>query len=701
MSPLRLADLTIDDASRAGRKAAALGEMLRAGLPVPAGFVVLVDDSDTAIEAAAAALDGPFAVRSSGVAEDTAEASFAGQYDTELDVTTAEAAAAVRRVRASGSGDRVATYAGAVVTAIPVLVQRLIRSDVAGVAFTADPVSGERDVAIVSAVRGLGESLVSGQANADEWAVQAGVATRRRRGPEVIDAAVATRVSELARRVEQHFGVPQDIEWAISGVDLFLLQARPMTALPDNVSWAVPSGAWVRNFRLGEWLGQPITPLFESWAVERIEPRLRPRQSGVLHTVVNGWYFYAMDWFPEVPDEAVEELEEHVAGGGLSALLIRPDPEQYAHDLREWREELSPAYHDAVERSERRIATASLDGLIGIVDELVDHAAELFGSICIVGGNAWKLELDLAEFYRAHLQGGIGGTHLDLLGGLRLPSLEPHAVESLDWYFPTAGEQGLSVDEGAQARSARLQAQRLDAERRARAMLHDDQQLLADFEELLRDAQAAVPVREAQVAELTLAWPMLRRALQRIGELLVARGDLLEPGQVFFLRRDELDKAVDRRAILRERQIAWQRSSRLSPPLVIGTLSKYWGAYYRSVAEALRSPGGEDGTFRGGAASPGRATGPVRVIRSASEFAKLRTGDVLVCQATTPAWTALFGRAAAVITDTGSAASHSSIVAREFGIPAVVGTIDATARLRDGQRVTVDGSAGIVIVHDA
>jgi len=552
-----------------------------------------------------------------------------------------------------------------------------------------------------SAVRGLGESLVSGQANADEWAVRAGVATRRRHGPEVIDAAGATRVADLARRVEKRFDAPQDIEWAISAGQLFLLQARPMTALPDEVSWAVPSGAWVRNFRLGEWLGQPITPLFESWAVERIEPRLRPRQPGNLHTVVNGWYFYSMDWFPEVPDEAVEELEEHAASGGISALLIRPDPEQYAHDLREWREELSPAYHDAVTRSEQRIATASLEGLMRIVDELVDHAAEQFGSICIVGGNAWKLELDLAEFYRAHLQGRIGGSHLDLLRGLRVPTLEPHAVESLDWYFPTAGERELGVDDDARGRGARLGVQRVEAERKARASLGDDETLRADFEELLRDAQAAVPVREAQVAELTLAWPMLRRALIRIGELLVVRGDLPEPGEVFFLRRDELVEAADRRAILRERHAAWQRSSRLSPPLVVGTLSKYWEAYYRSVAEAFRSPGGEDGTFRGGAASPGRATGPVCVVRSASEFAKLRSGDVLVCQVTTPAWTALFGRAAAVVTDTGSVASHSSIVAREFGIPAVVGTVDATARLRDGQRVTVDGSAGVVIVHDA
>src|SRR5437762_1730539 len=111
MSPLRLADLTLADSSRAGRKAAALGEMLHTGLPVPDGFVALVEDADAAIETASRSLEGPFAVRSSGVAEDTAEASFAGQYDTELDVPAAEVAAAVRRVRASGTADRVATYA--------------------------------------------------------------------------------------------------------------------------------------------------------------------------------------------------------------------------------------------------------------------------------------------------------------------------------------------------------------------------------------------------------------------------------------------------------------------------------------------------------------------------------------------------------------------------------------------------------------
>jgi len=112
-------------------------------------------------------------------------------------------------------------------------------------------------------------------------------------------------------------------------------------------------------------------------------------------------------------------------------------------------------------------------------------------------------------------------------------------------------------------------------------------------------------------------------------------------------------------------------------------------------AEATRSPSSAKG-IRGVAASPGTATGRVRVLRDASEFESLQRGDVLVAQATTPAWTPLFARAAAVVTDTGSIGSHASQVAREYGIPAVVCTVDATRRLKTGQLVTVDGSAGVV-----
>ncbi len=102
------------------------------------------------------------------------------------------------------------------------------------------------------------------------------------------------------------------------------------------------------------------------------------------------------------------------------------------------------------------------------------------------------------------------------------------------------------------------------------------------------------------------------------------------------------------------------------------------------------------GGLKGMPASPGRATGPVRVVRGPEDFAHFQRGEVLVAQVTAPAWTPLFGLAVAVVTDGGSLAAHASLVAREYGIPAVVGVGDATTRLREGQRVTVDGSAGVI-----
>lgn len=698
MSPCTLREVGLDDLGRVGRKAATLGELSRAGFPVPDGIVVLPEDSPAEIVAAIRGAPGPFAVRSSGIAEDTADASFAGLYETELDVSAAQVAEAVTRVRASGSSQRVAAYAGSAQSAMPVLVQRLVKADVAGVAFTADPVRGDRDVTLVSAVRGLGERLVSGQASAEEWVVR-GVDAHSRSDPKLLDATRARRVAELARRVEQQFGVPQDVEWAMVGEKLFLLQARPMTALPDPVSWEVEHGGWVRFFRLGEWIGAPVTPLFESWALDRMEPRLRPRVPGKLHIVVNGWYFYSMNWFPHVDDEAIQELTESTAAGVLSPFMIRPSEDHFEHDLREWRDELSPAYRRIVREAELAVAKAPMERLIVLIDQILDIAGEHFGSITIVSGNAWKVETDFAEFYRHHLAALIGGSHLDLLAGLRASTFMPHAVESIDWYFPTAGERGPPPKDDAEARRARLEQRRLEAERCARVSLRGQSKLQAEFERLLRRAQRLSRIREEQVAEFTLGWPVMRKTLRRVGELLVERGDIAEADNVFFLRRNELDRRADRRKAVQARIEQWRRDSRLSPPLVVGRLPKYWEAYYQAVADVARASGSKEGTLRGAPASPGRATGVARIVHSAGEFDKLRAGEVLVCPVSTPAWTVLFTRAAAVVTDTGSAASHSSIVAREFAIPAVVGTSDATSRIRNGQRITVDGSSGVVIVH--
>jgi pyruvate,water dikinase len=117
---------------------------------------------------------------------------------------------------------------------------------------------------------------------------------------------------------------------------------------------------------------------------------------------------------------------------------------------------------------------------------------------------------------------------------------------------------------------------------------------------------------------------------------------------------------------------------------------------FSSTDRAFGATTSQRALVSGSPASPGRATGKVRIVRSSDEFDRLKAGEILVAPLTAPAWTPLFSRAAAVVTDVGSALAHASIIAREFGIPAVVGCVDATTRLRDGMVVTVDGTRGTV-----
>jgi phosphoenolpyruvate synthase/pyruvate phosphate dikinase len=140
-----------------------------------------------------------------------------------------------------------------------------------------------------------------------------------------------------------------------------------------------------------------------------------------------------------------------------------------------------------------------------------------------------------------------------------------------------------------------------------------------------------------------------------------------------------------------------ERRRRLVAPLSIGKPPKLLERVLDRAIDDVRTPGGvRNGALVGQPASPGRATGPVHVVHGPEDFTRFRAGEVLVARATAPAWTSLFSRAVAVVTDGGTLAAHASLVAREYGIPAVVGTGDATGRLQDGQVVTVDGGAGVV-----
>src|SRR5215204_6242810 len=210
-----------------GSKAASLARLTGAGFPVPAGVVVTTaaadrDQAYPQLRAAAAAFGGPdqrFAVRSSATAEDLAGASFAGQYETVLDVRLDELPDAVGRVFDSAASARVAAYRQAHPQAaaadpsgsgMAVLVQVMVPAEAAGVAFTANPLTGARDEVVISAVRGLGERLVAGEAVGDHWVVRGQDAACRDGREGAIAAAQAVAIATLARRVERSFGSPQD-----------------------------------------------------------------------------------------------------------------------------------------------------------------------------------------------------------------------------------------------------------------------------------------------------------------------------------------------------------------------------------------------------------------------------------------------------------------------------------------------------------
>jgi rifampicin phosphotransferase len=739
-------------AQTAGSKAAALALAAAAGLPVPPGFVVtaavlaeLGEGSDAALRQAAGEVGpGPFAVRSSSASEDLPDASYAGMYETYLNVDPAGLAEAIRHGFEAASDQRVLAYDAARrptdqerTPDMAMLVQQMVPARVAGVAFTANPLTGHRDETVITAVRGLGESLVSGASVGEQWTVRAGVATCTRSADDsvgaddtvaaegILNAAQARRIAELARNAQRQFGPPQDIEWAIDDADhLFLLQARPMTALPESVDWTAPGpGLWSRNFRLGEWLPEAMTPLFAQWLLPQLESGYLDGMRADAHVrvpfryaVVNGWYYNAAPIpSPRLLWRVLSDSRGRAPWllyNALARVSLNPAAADRAvlHRLElTWRQQRLPALRMLVDASAREVPTAPLHRVIELATKLCRSTGEYLWSLSVVGGSAWKMEGALAGFWRRHLAGPLEGTapgaggHQLLLRGLpgAEPVLLPHSVSSLDWFHPTAGETSPGGTDGTvnAERAAAVVAERIDCEKACRAVLRGTPKLLARFDSLLAVAQHYAVLREEQARDLTLGWPVLRQCARRIADLLRATGAIDEQDQVFFLSLAELQEpATDHRGPAERRRALWERQRRLAAPITLGTPPRLIGdPIARAVAAVRNTPDLPDGAVVGHPASIGLATGRVRLINAPEDFDSFAAGEVLVAKATVPAWTPLFARAAAVVTDGGTLAAHASLVAREFGIPAVVGTSDATSRLHTGQLVRVDGGAGTVL----
>ncbi|UOY01015.1 PEP/pyruvate-binding domain-containing protein [Blastococcus sp. PRF04-17] len=809
-----LMDPAARDATVVGHKAATLAMLTAVGFPVPAFFVITADSwgelTGTAEPAAdelagaplppglreqiAAALarlgGGPVAVRSSATAEDLPDASFAGQYASFLDVEGLDAVCdAVRRCVAAARSDRVTTYraaAGAAEGGMAVLVQRMVRAEAAGVAFTANPVTGDRDQTLVSAVRGLGERLVSGGTTPDEWVVRGGTAECVAAPENALDAASALQVAEMAERLEDRLGTPQDVEWAIADGNVHVLQSRPITALPTAPALQVPTeGTWTKD---AAHYHEPMTPLGASvylplldatisemfgdfgllldtltsrslggeiytrvlpvggkegpappwWVMgilTRVVPPLRRRtatarrvlRTGLLDELPARWERQWRDEFRSDTERlrttdlaALSDAELEATFGAAVALLRRG---LHIHFR------LLPPYVVAL----HELATTcgqllgwdtlqTLQLLTGLSETSAEPARALAALATQVRGRP-EAKAVLAdpgsdvEKRLAELDPALGAAfrgHLDRFGHRTLGD-DPGSATLAErpWLLAgllreaaageRPGEDPHALRDRAEAEARRLLAPRSEEDRRR-------------FDRALTAARRVYGVREDNVFWTgNLPCGLIRRVALEIGERLVRDDRIARPADVAYLADDELRRALRADEDVRE-LVARRRAERAwvtahpgpafhgpppqQPPDVRGLpdeARRINAAFMWYMAnEFTPSVGEAQAGLAGAPGSPGTHTGPVRVIRSEDEFGNLRPGDVLVARVTTPVWSVLFGIAGAVVTDGGGALSHTAIVAREHGIPAVLATSTATTELTDGHIVTVDGTAGVV-----
>jgi pyruvate,water dikinase len=222
----------------------------------------------------------------------------------------------------------------------------------------------------------------------------------------------------------------------------------------------------------------------------------------------------------------------------------------------------------------------------------------------------------------------------------------------------------------------------------------------------LRWAQSLAQERESGLADIGLGYPVLHRIVRELGGRLVDAQTVERSEDVFWLREEELEEAVaalergepspSMAARIQERRAFARAAARATPPPVLPPSKRRVLGISVDAMVAVDESSQVGHTIKGAGTSIGQVTAPACVLHGPEDFSQMRPGSVLVAKTTTPAWTPLFAMAAAVVTDIGGPLSHGSIVAREYGIPAVMGTGVATKRIQNGQMIAVDGGQGTV-----
>ncbi len=766
-----------------GGKGANLGALSRMdGVRVPPGFCVTTEAFRSSFEIPDDVVDEiidqinphiPYAVRSSATAEDLPTASFAGQQDSYLNVVGSAAILehirlcwaslfterAVAYRRHNGIDDRTVRMA--------VVVQQMVSPQAAGVMFTADPVTGNRKVAVVEAVTGLADALVSGLVNPDIYRVRDG---------EVVDGTAKTLTEEqvvdlveLGRRIEAHFGRPQDIEWCLDAGGFAIVQSRPITTLfpvpeisdgenhvylsvghqqmmteamkPLGISfWQMTTTApmAVAGSRLFVDVTQRVASPSHRAALLGLISKGDPLTGDALRTVLDreGYIRTSPDEGPPPgplaggppdpiePDPAVvTELiarSEASVAAATREIATKSGVELFDFILQDM-QELRRILFD---RRSHQVFMSAMDATWWLNEHLEEWLGERNAADVLTQSVPHNITsemglalLDVADVIRPHAQvveflendGPLD--ELPLLEGGReaLDAVESwldrygmRCVGEIDITRPRWSEEPRTLvplilgnvrnfEPGAGAR--RFEEGRREAAKKEQELLErlralpDGESKASETKQKINLVRTFIGYREYPKYGMISRYFVYKKALLRA----------FPTDDIFYLTFAELHEAA-RTGRLDDQLIARRRAEfatheTLTPPRVLTSDGEaVAGSYHR---DDLPTGALATGALVGLPVSAGTIEGRARVVLDMAR-ADLEPGDILVTTNTDPSWTPLFVTVAALVTEVGGVMTHGAVIAREYGLPAVVGVPDATRLIPDGHRIRVHGTEGYV-----
>jgi pyruvate,water dikinase len=761
----------------------------------------------------------PVAVRSSATAEDLPEASFAGQQETYLNIKGADQVLeATRKCWASlwtarAIGYRARQNIGVEGVALAVVVQQLIPADVAGILFTANPINGNRDQMLVSASWGLGESVVGGLVTPDTLTLakpsgavvnretsQKLVQTVRVNGgtqeqpvpPSLQNAPVLndSQAAELARlgiQIENIYDMPMDIEWTLADGVFAIVQARPVTALPEPpIEWVPPDpkGVYMRG-SVVDLMPDPLSPLFVTLGIPTLKEQTEPLGERLTRVKPNmaDDYFTAINNYAYMNANIARKTWKWIITG-----LLPSYPRIFRTMVPFFRDELHPEYQAFVEKNKGKVpsemtpkelwvgaqeildavmyyvcglmfatmgASAGSEGLLTrAYDKLAKQDGDPHASALLMGwdnipvrsekslyeiamwaGEQVELKNLLLEKPTTEIANQISPLVGDEMGGPALSEAEVvqgwgefvsrfqshvdqfgHMIYQLDFSEPLPLDRPEPMletikmylrGEGANPHERQQTSESIRIQTTETMLKRLRGFKRWAFTKALKWGQSMAEVREDALADIGLGYPMFRAMLLELGQYISDGGIIQQATDIFWLEKEEIDQYVanlesglnvdNLGGSVAERKAFWKRAKDSTPPPMMPEKKRVMGVKTDVfIPHSAEAQSGD--TLKGEATSIGVVTAPACVLHGPEDFGQMQPGDVLVAGTTTPAWTPLFAMASAVVTDIGGPLSHGSIVAREYGIPAVMGTGVATKRIQSGQTISVDGNEGTVTI---